>query len=314
MSNGASPGRVAVFGLGTMGGAMAAHLVRTGFVVHGFDPDGAAMARAVANGMRPLAPASTLPSDTAVIVASLPSESALEDLVRCLRQAPPERAVLAETSTLSLEAKCLARDALAEAGVAMMDCPISGTGAQAQEADLSVYASGEPTDWDRLAPVLHAFARRPRYVGSFGAGTRLKFAANLLVAIHNVAAAEAMRIVESAAIDPALAIEVLSAGAGNSRVFELRAPLMARSRYEPATMKLGLWMKDLSLIASYLDGQRLRAPLFEATRPLYASAANASPLADTAAVYELLKTLAGRPADGATPRPSPATPDKETQP
>jgi putative dehydrogenase len=281
---------VAVVGLGIMGGAIAGHLVRAGYEVHGLDPDPDASGRAQAAGVHVLASVAAIPPEATIIVSSLPTEQALEELVLRLITRRPAEALLAETSTLSLAAKERARATLAVAGIAMMDCPISGTGAQAATADLSVYASGDEACWLRLEPVLRAFANRPVHVGAFGAGTHLKIAANLLVAIHNVAAAEAMQIVLAAGIDPSLATRVLGEGAGGSRMFELRAPLMAQSAYEPATMKLDVWRKDMELISTYLSDRGLNAPAFLATRPLYEKAAQRRPLEDTAAVYEQLRS------------------------
>ena len=77
-------------------------------------------------------------------------------------------------------------------GVELLDCPISGTGAQARDKDIVVYASGTRAAYGRVSTVLDAFTRAHYFVGPFGDGSKVKFVANLLVAIHNVAAAEAL--------------------------------------------------------------------------------------------------------------------------
>src|SRR5678816_1723824 len=100
---------------------------------------------------------------------------------------------------------------------------------------------------DRIVPVLEGFSRVNYYVGPFGNGSKMKFAANLLVAIHNVAAAEAMVLAMKSGLDPALSYKVLTDGAGNSRMFQVRGPMMVKGDYSSdVTMKLAVW--QLSLI------------------------------------------------------------------
>ena len=280
---------VAVIGLGLMGGAIARNLAAAGWRVTGIDPDPAAAQRACENGVRLVDSVAALPRDVGLILTSLPDGDSLRATAQALARQTGFECVLAELSTLALHDKDGARDLLAPVGVAVLDCPISGTGAQAVDGDLSIYASGERAAWDRVAHIFPAFARRPRYVGDFGTGTRLKYIANLLVAIHNVASAEAMALAEAAGIDVAMAVEVLREGAGNSRIFELRAPLMARRCYEPATMKLDVWAKDMQLIGDFARERGARTPLFDATVPVYESVRHERPQQDTAAVFEALR-------------------------
>ena len=124
----------------------------------------------------------------ATLITSLPSASALIQVATELAQFG-RKVVVIETSTLPIEVKEQARTTLARRGAILLDCPLSGTGAQARTKDIAVYASGEPSVCRSIAPVLEAFSRVHYYVGPFGNGSKMKFAANLLVAIHNVAAA-----------------------------------------------------------------------------------------------------------------------------
>ena len=103
-----------------------------------------------------------------------------------------------ETSTLPLAVKRQARDALAGRGTVLLDCPLSGTGGQALAKDVVAYLSGPAQAKARARPVLAAMTRAVHDVGGFGNGSAVKFIANLLVAIHNVAAAEALVLAERA--------------------------------------------------------------------------------------------------------------------
>ena len=97
--------------------------------------------------------------------------------------------------------------------------------------DLAVYASGDEAAFEQCRYVFAAFARATHYLGDFGNGTRMKFVANLLVSMHNVAAAEAMVFGAKAGLDPPRILEVIGSGAGNSRIFELTRPIMASGMY-----------------------------------------------------------------------------------
>ncbi len=172
----------------------------------------------------------------------------------------------------------------------MLDCPLSGTGAQARVKDLSVYASGPAAAVKRAAPVFAGFARPHSYVGAFGAGSKMKFIANLMVSIHNVSAAEAFVLGKKAGLDPAMIYRVISDGAGASRMFQVRGPMMVSGDYSDATMKVKTWQKDVQIIGDFLREVDCPAPLFAAASPFY-NAAMAMGLADadTAAVLAVLE-------------------------
>ena len=186
---------------------------------------------------------------------------------------------------------------LEPAGHIALDCPLSGTGAQAAVRDLVVYASGDKKAIARLKPLFAGFARAAHDLGAFGNGSKMKYVANLLVAIHNVASAEAMVLGMKAGLDPAQIFKLIQSGAGNSRVFELRAPMMVERVYEPATMKVSIWKKDMAIIAEFADDVGCDTPLFSLTQPVYTEAM-AMGLADqdTASVFEVLKKTIVKPA------------------
>ena len=155
----------------------------------------------------------------------------------------------------------------------LLDCPLSGTGAQARSKDLIVYASGDAKACASISRVFEGFARAHYYIGEFGAGSKMKFIANLLVAIHNVAAAEAMVLGMKAVTRSGAAAEGRRAiGAGNSRMLEVRGPTMVKGDYSDATMKVQVWQKDMSIIGDFARKLNCPTPLFAASAPLYTSA------------------------------------------
>lgn len=182
--------RAGLVGMGVMGIAYARNLRRAGFAVAGHDPVQAAMDALTECGGTALETPAAVATASDVILMALPSVAALDAAMAQMRPVLRPGQILAEMSTLPLEAKEAARDLAAEAGAVLLDCPVSGTGAQAAKADLVVFASGDAAAVDTIRPVFAGLARDVRHVGAFGAGMKLKYVANLLVSIHNLASAE----------------------------------------------------------------------------------------------------------------------------
>ena len=285
---------VAIIGLGIMGGAIARNLAKAGHAVRGFDIEAERMAALTGAGGTATASAHDAARGAAVVLTSLPSVAVLEATVTALLAEPRAGLVVAELSTLPISDKERCRDRLAAHGIVLLDCPLSGTGAQAATGDLAVYASGERAAYDRAEPVFRHFARACHYLGAFGNGSKMKFVANLLVAVHNVASAEAMVLGLKAGLDPDTIVEVIGSGAGTSRVFELRAPLMAKRAYRPPTMKIDVWQKDMAIIGAFARSLGVETPTFSATEAVYGDAQrDGSGGDDTAAVCDLLEKRAG---------------------
>ena len=287
---------VGMIGLGIMGSAMSINLGRAGFRVVGFD----VAPRRRAEHKRSGGVAARSPREVArrsgIIITSLPSARALAEVTAELAASAKRGAIVIETSTLPIPVKEAARDVLAKRGVILLDCPLSGTGAQARVKDLLIYASGDRAAYRRTVPVLQGFTSANHYVGPFGSGSKMKFVANLLVAIHNVAAAEAMVLGMKAGLDPAQVLKVVAGGAGGSRMFQVRGPMMVKGDYSAATMKNEVWQKDMTIIGDFARELDCPTPLFAASAPFY-SAAMAMGLGkeDTGAVCAVLEEMAGNP-------------------
>ena len=286
-------GTVGVIGLGIMGGAFARNLVTAGWRVVGYDPNPARRREARRAGVDLANNASELASAVPIILTSLPKPQALTETVQEIAAAKLRSKVLVEMSTFTISDKEKAARTLHRAGHVMIDCPVSGTGSQAKNRDLVFYASGNARTIARLRPVLMAFGRNVFNVGEFGNGSRMKYVANLLVAINNVAAAEAMVLGMKAGLDPGMIVDLVRAGAGNSRVFELRAPMMAKGRYDDVTMKISVWDKDMQVIGDYARKIRVPTPIFNATKGIYLKAMKSGlGSRDTAAVCAVLEKMA----------------------
>jgi putative dehydrogenase len=256
-------------GLGIMGSAMSGHLLDGGHAVVGYDVRAEAADRFQRAGGVAVSSVEQVAERADVVVTSLPTvEAALEVCAELARGAHPGL-VVAETSTLPHEVKERCRTMLVEAGAELLDCPLSGTGAQALERDVVVYGSGDEAAFERARPVLSAFSRSVRYLGPFGRGSTMKLVANLLVAVHNASTAEAFALGEAAGLDPQQIYDTIRDGAGNSVIFEKRGRLMVDRSYRPATAKISMFVKDVGLVRDFAGKLGVQTPMVDATRALY---------------------------------------------
>ncbi|MDA8266504.1 MAG: NAD(P)-dependent oxidoreductase [Actinomycetota bacterium] len=284
---------VGVIGLGTMGGAMARHLLAAGYRVVGHDVDAGAAERCAAAGGTVVVSAAEVAASSDVVILSLPSVAAFDAVVRgpggLTEAAMPRCRIVAETSTLPLEEKEAAHSELLGHGLELLDCPISGTGAQMAAGDAVFYASGDAEALEDVSPVLSACGRAVFGLGVFGNGTKLKLIANLLVATHNASAAEALVLARAGGIEPSEALQALVAGAGTSRMLELRGPMMVAQKYEPASMKVLLFMKDIAIIRAFARETGCELEVFEAAARLHQAALDAGwSEADPASVHAVV--------------------------
>jgi putative dehydrogenase len=278
---------IGVIGLGIMGSAMAGNLVKSGFQVQGYDLLAARRSALKRAGGKPVSAIAEI--EAPVVITSLPSAAALHAVASEI----VTKCVVVETSTLPIEEKVSARKTLARKGVILLDCPLSGTGAQARAKDLVVYASGDKKSFREAEKYMPGFSRAHYYLGEFGNGSKMKFVANLMVAIHNVSAAEAFVLGMKAGLSPEAIFRVAGDGAGTSRMFQVRGPMMVAGNYDDATMKNEVWQKDMKIIGEFATRLGVPTPLFNASAAIYnAAMSQGYALKDTAAVCAVMESLA----------------------
>lgn len=302
---------IGIVGLGIMGSAMAEALLKAGHRVIGYDVQPAARKRLKAAGGRPLTSATAVAAVSDIVIVSLSTAEALQHTVAALAAAAPrtdgQRPLIVETSTLTLADKAAAQKALKRAGMATLDCPISGTAVRIKERAWTVFCSGSRAAYQRAAPVLRVFTDNIPYVGVYGNGTKMKFAANHLVAIYNVACAESVALARKMGLDPQQVLDLFgSSPVIGTGVMRLRMPFMIQRQYEPPTMKVEVWQKDMQVIGDMAKAVDCPTPLFSACAPIYSAAmAQGRAQHDTASVAEVLAGMAGlAPAEPQRPCPT----------
>jgi len=267
---------VGVVGLGLLGHAVAARLLAAGQRVIGYDVvrergdalkalggDGAASVAAVA-------------AKAELVCTLLPSLAAVEDVILgadgIAKAARPGTTVVQMSTISPTLTERLAREVTAR-DLGFLDCPVSGTSGMVERGQGVIFVGGERALFDRWQPVLDAILPRPIHVGRAGQAMTLKLVANLLVALHSAAAAEALTMARRAGLDLGLVLEVLGSGAATSRMLEVRGPLIAKGEF-PAQMKLDLFMKDLHLIQDAARDVGAPLPLTDVAERLYGSVAS----------------------------------------
>lgn len=265
---------VGVIGAGAMGFALIKRLL-VHFDVSMFDPSPAARERASAAGAVCLDGATEVFALGVPVIICVASPAALSSTVDAAVSAHERGAQLGpviESSTLDLSLKEEARVRLAAAGTELLDCPVSGTSAQALNGDLVIFASGHPAARAACEPIFAAIARRTIQAGGFGMGMRLKLLANHLVGLHSAVAGEVLMLARKSGLDDEIVLEALTSSAGTSRMLEVRGPLMIKGAYLPAAGSIDIIVKDGNMIRTMARDAGCSLALYDRADGIYRSA------------------------------------------
>ncbi|MEL7466331.1 MAG: L-threonate dehydrogenase [Pseudomonadota bacterium] len=288
--------RIAVFGLGAMGGGMARSCLAAGLTTHGFDIDAARVAEFQGQGGAPGAMAEVAASLDVVATVVLNADQTEAVLFGENGVVPhmSTGAVILSCATMAPErAKALAARA-AEHGAIYLDSPISGGSIRAASGDLSILASGPDAGFAKAQPPLDAMAREVFRLGDeVGKGSAMKAINQVLVGVHIAAMAEAMTFGMTQGVDPEQTLDVISKCAGTSWAFENRGPHIVNGDYTPHSA-VDIWLKDLGIVMDIAHSAKFSAPLTAAALQQFI-AASGSGLGreDDAAVAKVYARNAG---------------------
>lgn len=251
--------RVGFCGLGNMGGPMATRLVAGGIAVLGFDPSSEACDRFRAHGGIVVDSTESLES-TGVVILMLPNSDVVEEVV--LRGGiadvlPKGGVVIDMSSSEPLRTQALA-SILAERGLVLIDAPVSGGVAGAENASLAIMVGGDEDTFETVAPLLSLLGS-PKLVGPSGAGHALKALNNLLSAAHLWATSEAMLTGERFGLDPEVMLATINASSGRSGSTQNKWPDFILSGGFDSGFGLQLMLKDIKIATDL--GHRLGVPI-----------------------------------------------------
>jgi 3-hydroxyisobutyrate dehydrogenase-like beta-hydroxyacid dehydrogenase len=282
--------QVGIVGLGIMGSAYAKNLIAAGVAVAGCDPAPDARQRLTDLGGTAHETVGAWLAECDLVILALVSPTVLIEVCGQLAECLPKAHVVVETGTFALADKQAAHDILDAKGIYLLDCPVSGIGTQAETADIVMMASGNSKAIAHARPFFAHVTKLVMEAREFGMGSRLKYVANHAVALHNAAAAEVLAYSDALGLDRQTTYQLLSSGAGQSKMLDLRMPLMITGDYDPPTASLKMFEKDLSVIGDDLRRLGLNVPLFDVVDALYKTASADLPNThDTAAVFEVYR-------------------------
>jgi len=261
---------VGVIGLGKMGLPIATNLMQRGFRVLGYRRHGSPEL-IKAGGVVAESPADVA-AQSDVLLSIVPDAAAVEDVVcgpnGTLRGLRPGT-VHIEMSTIDITRKRRVRDAVRGAGGDLLDCPISGGPSMVLPRSATTFVSGEPSSIETVRPVLDAISGSWVHTGDFGTGAQLKYIANMLIAAHTVAAAEAIVLARRAGLDLALVQETLDNSIASSAILRQRGPLMRQRTFFPAPGPIDTLYQILEQIQDVLAAEAISTPVFNSAKAVF---------------------------------------------
>jgi L-threonate 2-dehydrogenase len=262
--------RVGVIGLGKMGLPIARNLMERGFGVIGYRRSGSPE---LANqGGTTAASAAEVADRADVIISIVPAAADVEEIIAgphgTLATLKPGT-IHIEMSTIDVDRKARLRDQVQAKGGDLLDCPISGSPGMVAPRKATTFASGDKRSIDAVTPVLDAISGPWIYTGPFGTGARMKYVANLLLAVHTVAAAEAMALARRSGLDLQLVQKTLDDSIASSAIWLQRGPLMAERAWTPAPGPVRTLHPILEQIEEHAASTGLSASVFAAAKEVF---------------------------------------------
>jgi putative dehydrogenase len=287
--------RVGVIGLGKMGMPIARNLIERGFAVIGYRRSGSP--ELIAAGGTVAASPAEVASQADVLLSILPDAAAVEEVVGgevgTLTTLMPGT-VHIEMSTVDVDRKSRVRDAVRRAGGDLLDCPMSGSPGMVAPRLATTFVSGESASVESVRPVLDAISGPWVYTGTFGTGARMKYVANLLLAVHTVAAAEALVLARRSGLDLELVQRTLDDSIAASAIWKQRGPVMRERAWSPAPGPVATLHPILEQIEDCTSSLGLSSPVFSAAKTVFDKAvADGWAELDIACVHD---QVAGEPA------------------
>ncbi|ADJ46351.1 2-hydroxy-3-oxopropionate reductase [Amycolatopsis mediterranei S699] len=289
--------KLGFIGLGVMGAPMAAHLVAAGHDVSGYDVTPAAGEKLAAAGGRAATGVADAVAGADVVITMLPNHPHVEEVVLAaggvLETAEPG-ALLIDMSTIRPETSIAIAEAARDKKIRVLDAPVSGGQAGAEQASLSIMVGGREEDFEAAKPVLEAVGKTVVHVGPHGAGQVVKAANQLVVGGIYGLVAEAIVLLEASGVDAATGLDVLAGGLAGSRILELKRQSMVDRRFAPG-FRIDLHHKDMGIALAAARQADVALPLTGLVAQLVAAGrAMGYGSLDHSALLKVVEQLSGR--------------------
>ncbi|MEU8639763.1 2-hydroxy-3-oxopropionate reductase [Amycolatopsis sp. NPDC048633] len=289
--------KLGFIGLGVMGAPMAAHLVAAGHDVSGFDVNTAAGEKLQAAGGRAAADVADAVAGADVVITMLPNHPQVEAVVLAaggVLDAAEPGALLIDMSTIRPETSIAVAEAARDKKIRVLDAPVSGGQAGAEQASLSIMVGGSEEDFAAAKPVFEALGKTIVHVGPHGAGQVVKAANQLVVGGIYGLVAEAIVLLEASGVDAAVGLDVLAGGLAGSRILELKRKSMVERQFAPG-FRIDLHHKDMGIALAAARQADVALPLTGLVAQLVAAGrAMGHGSLDHSALLKVVEQLSGR--------------------
>ena len=289
--------KLGFIGLGVMGAPMAAHLVAAGHDVSGYVVTAAAGEKLAAAGGRAATSVADAVAGADVVITMLPNHPQVEEVVLApggVLDAAGPGALLIDMSTIRPETSIAVADAAREKKIRVLDAPVSGGQAGAEQASLSIMVGGPEEDFEAAKPVLDAVGKTVVHVGPHGAGQVVKAANQLVVGGIYGLVAEAIVLLEASGVDALKGLDVLAGGLAGSRILELKRQSMVDREFAPG-FRIDLHHKDMGIALAAARQADVALPLTGLVAQLVAAGrAMGYGSLDHSALLKVVEQLSGR--------------------
>jgi 3-hydroxyisobutyrate dehydrogenase-like beta-hydroxyacid dehydrogenase len=271
--------RIGFIGLGSMGQAMARHLVKAGHDVRVWNRTAARAKPLVAAGATLAKTVAAACEDAAVVFTMLADDAALIDVVSGgesdagIADALGEGDVHVSLSTIGTDLSARLAEAHTDAGQHFVAAPVFGRPDAAETAKLTIVAAGDAAALARVQPLLQVMSQKVFLVGDVPQTANLvKLAGNFLIAAMTEALGEAFALLHKNGIDPRQFLEIVNGNLFRSPVYENYGTRIAEGQYSPAGFRLALGLKDMRLVLGAADAATVPMPVASLVRDQLVSA------------------------------------------
>ncbi|RDI54620.1 2-hydroxy-3-oxopropionate reductase [Nocardia mexicana] len=289
--------KIGFIGLGIMGSPMAGHLVRAGHEVTGYTLNTEALDKLEAEGGKKAENIAEAVRDAEIVITMLPNHPQVEEVVLGedgVFANAPKGALLIDFSTIRPESSIAIAEAGAKGGFRVLDAPVSGGQAGAEQGVLSIMVGGTDSDFDSATAIFDAVGKTFIHVGEHGAGQIVKAANQLVVGGTYALVAEAIVLMESLGVDAGKGLDVLAGGLAGSRILELKRKSMVAREFAPG-FRIDLHHKDMGIIADAARQADIALPTGALVGSLIAAGrAQGYGSLDHSALLKVIENLNGR--------------------
>ncbi|HMK08512.1 MAG TPA: NAD(P)-dependent oxidoreductase [Anaerolineales bacterium] len=288
--------RVGYIGLGLMGKAIAANLLRAGFPLTVHNRSRGAVAELVRQGASEAHSPAEVAASVDVVFTNLPDTPDVEQVMLGeggILAGGGAGLIVVDNSTIRPEAARALAARLGQRGITFLDAPVSGGDVGAREGTLTVMVGGEAAALETVRPVLQAMSRTITHVGASGAGQVAKACNQIMVAAQMVAMGELLLLAQKAGVDPRRVVEAIRAGAAQCWTLDVKPPRLFRGERGPG-FKAYMMEKDLGIVLDTARTYGMPLPSAALHAELYgAMLAMGLRDLDNSAVIAVLERLSG---------------------